>query len=105
MAAKRKDEEIPVSEIAMIAGVHRQTAYWACRSGEIKGARLISGKVWVAPRGEALKYKQRRKKLQAERRVLAAENPIAGAVDTIREGISEFRNTVADLGDRLRQLT
>jgi hypothetical protein len=45
-----KSDKVGIAESARLLGVSRSTAYLMCRAGEIPGAELVAGVVWLAPR-------------------------------------------------------
>lgn len=98
---KKKDEEISLVEIAALAGVHRQIAYWAVRSGEIEKARQTLGRIWVAPRGEVAKWIGKRKHDEQLRRESAERNPFFAASEAVRGVKAAFGEMAAEVHDKL----
>ena len=56
--SKDKQDEVGLTEMAAIMGCSRGTAYVRARSGEIPGARLVAGRLWVAPRRAVVRYRE-----------------------------------------------
>lgn len=66
--------EIPLTEIAQILGCCKTSAWTWAQSGKIKGARLVAGRLWVAPRSSVLALKRRMAYRAAMQKTLGSDH-------------------------------
>lgn len=69
---KGQTEEMTAGTIAGELGCHRQTAWRLLSGGKIRNARKVYARLWVAPRGEVLRYKEQMQQEAAHRPPLIA---------------------------------